>query len=149
MPASFRRVLIGVVLFAAACLDPSGDAGSSVWALESISGTALPAAAGPALIGEVLADTLHFDVQSAAWKPRPLARADRVVRRSGELFREEWYYTYSRDGGGTFAIRALCADGDLASCIDGSATAQISGDELRIVFSADEFLGTLRYRRVR
>ena len=148
-PSPFRRLLFGLALFASACLGPSGEVASSTWALQSISGTPLPATAGPAMIGEVVADTLHFDVQSAAWKPRPLARGDRVVRRAGVLTLEEWYYTYDPDGGDRFAIRALCADGDLASCIDGTATARIAGDELRIEFAAQDFFGPLRYQRVR
>jgi len=130
-------------------VDELAPADRSAWALDAIGESPLPAAPGPAFQSIVLADTLVFGVQDDRWAPRPLARSDRVIRLDDQVLVEPWFYTYDDPPTGRFAIRGLCADGDLASCIDASATAFLDGDALRIEFTLGEVFGTLRYHRVR
>ncbi len=149
----FRRLIPCLSLLSVlACQETTAPMSGELFVLRSIGTTALPAQQPP-FTSMVLADTLEFGVSSSQWRPRPLARAARRVRDvTGTERSEEWWYTYGEVASGTFPFRALCADGDLArmaaasaSCIDGSATATLSGDELVITFNV---FGTLRYERV-
>lgn len=149
----FRRFTAALSLLPVlACKDTIAPMSGERYVLRAIGNTALPAQQ-PSLTPLVLADTLEFGVTSSRWRPSPLARATRRLRDpSGQERTEEWWYTYDATNGSPFAFRALCADGDLArvaagsaSCIDGTATATRSGDELVIAFRV---LGTLRYTRV-
>lgn len=149
-----RAISISLLAGLAACAEPDLIAGlapddGAVWALDAIGASPLPAKAGPVFRSTVLADTLTFGVEDDRWAPRPLARADRVIELDGQVLTEPWFYTYDDPSSGRFAIRGLCADGDLASCIDASATAFLDGDTLRIEFTQGDVLGTLHYHRVR
>ncbi len=127
---------------------PTEPLDGQLWALHAIDGQALPARP-TVFVNDVIADTLEFGVESPRWKPRPLARAIRwFAAREGPPTSDEWWYTYDPTPGSTFAIRGLCADGDLASCIDASATATIEESTLTIRFR-DPGLGLLTYRRIR
>lgn len=148
----FRRFIPVLALVAVSCEETTAPMAGERFVLRAIGTTPLPAQQPP-LTPMVLADTLEFGVTSSQWRPRPLARATRRVRDlAGTERTEEWWYTYGEAAGSAFSFRALCADGDLArvaassaSCIDGSATATRSGDQLVIAFNV---LGTLRYERV-
>jgi hypothetical protein len=145
---TFRAAAVTSLGWLVGCSDPTAPTRGQRYELVSIDGTALPAQPA-AFTYRVLADTLEFGVVSARWKPRPLARATRYLRRpDGSIDMEEWWYTYDAVPRSTFGFRALCADGDLAaSCIDGTATATIEGATLTIRFRV-ESLGLLRYRRI-
>ncbi|MDQ8164783.1 MAG: hypothetical protein P3A28_03375 [Gemmatimonadota bacterium] len=119
------------------------------WALVSISNQPLPARP-PGLTYTVLADTLRFGVTSSRWKPSPLALATRRVRDvSGTERVEEWWLTYdsAEPLASPFSIRLLCADGDLAACIDGSGQATVEATGLTLRFNSPAF-GVLKYARV-
>lgn len=147
-----RIPLIVAVLAVGACNDPVAPLAGERYVLRQVNGATLPASQ-TGFNSQVLADTLVFGVESSKWRPSPLARAVRQVRYlDGRVAFEEWWYTYEFGTGGSFPIRGLCADGDLArpaagsaSCIDSSGTATMTGDELVISFRV---LGTLRYQRV-
>ena len=119
------------------------------WALVSISDQPLPARP-PGLTYTVLADTLRFGVTSNRWKPSPLALATRRVRDvSGTERIEEWWLTYESTDPplSPFPIRLLCADGDVAACIDGSGQATLDASGLTLRFNQPVF-GVLKYARV-
>lgn|GEM_PF-4031905 len=134
------------------CSDPTAPAPAALdnrWALVSISDQPLPARP-PGMTYTVLADTLRFGVTSNRWKPSPLALAMRRVRDvSGGERIEEWWLTYeSADPPPSpFSIRLLCADGDLAACIDGSGHATLDATGLTLRFNEPVF-GVLKYARV-
>ncbi len=137
-PALFAGLLLGCDAV------PTGPLDGKLWALVSIDGHSLPARPA-AFVNAVVGDTLEFGVQSSMWRPQPLARS---IRWYATAVSEEWWYTYDPAPQSEFAIRGLCADGDLASCADASATATVDGDVLTIRFR-DSGLGRLEYRRVR
>lgn len=147
-----RIPFVVAVLAIGACSDPVAPLAGERYVLRQVNGAALPASQ-TGFNSQVLADTLVFGVESSKWRPSPLARAVRQVRYlDGRVASEEWWYTYEFGTGGSFPIRGLCADGDLArpaagsaSCIDTSGTATMTGDELVISFRV---LGTLRYQRI-
>ena len=119
------------------------------WALVSINDQPLPSRP-PGLTYTVIADTLRFGVTSNRWKPSPLALATRRVRDvSGTERIEEWWLTYESTDPplSPFPIRLLCADGDLAACIDGSGQATLDASGLTLRFNQPVF-GALKYARV-
>ena len=139
--------LVGLALGCAS--GPSGPLDHQVWVLVAVNNQPLPAML-PGIIYPVVADTLEFNVESSRWRPRPLARASRwlqIVSEHGNRNEEIWY-TYDAAGSSEFTIRALCADGDLASCIDGNGTGAVAGTTLVLSFNSGA-LGQLRYQRLR
>jgi hypothetical protein len=128
--------------------EPTAAVEEDRWALHAIDGTQLPARPA-ALTVTIVGDTLQFAVQSSLWRPTPLARAVRWYQSSSAgLASEEVWYTYEAGLRSRFSIRGLCADGDLASCIDASGTAFVAGATLTIQFR-DPGLGRLEYHRIR
>lgn len=129
---------------------PSGPLEHQVWVLVSVNDQALPAKPS-GLSYPIVADTLEFGVESPQWKPKPLARASRwsqIVSEHGNL-RQELWYTYDPAAPTPFAIRILCADGDLADCLNGNGRGRVEGGILALDFEEVNALGRLRYRRIR
>ena len=144
------RHLLGVAVLAACNAGPTGPLDRQVWVLESVNGQPLPASPH-SFSYPIVADTLEFDVQSSEWKPTPLARASRwyrIISEHTDVMHQDVWYTYDPTGVSPFTVRVLCADGDLADCIDGSGTGTVDGAMLELRFRAEDMFGRLRYRRI-